>query len=73
MAALGNFGSSWEVLGEPGEVSRELWEAPYIDKTPDQPHSGRYVIITFDICGGPISGHMAPFVANLGLLGPCGP
>ena len=26
-----------------GEVSRELWEAPYIDKTPDQPHSGRYV------------------------------
>ena len=37
-------GSSWGGLGEPGEVSRELWEAPYIHKTPDQPHGGRYVI-----------------------------
>ena len=48
MAALGNFGSSWQVLGEPGEVSRELWEAPYINKTPDQPHSGRYAIANDD-------------------------
>ena len=46
---LGTLGAPWGLLGEPGEVSKELWEAPYIDKTPGQPHSGRYVVSEFVI------------------------
>ena len=42
--ALGSLWRLWELLGGSWRAWGGLQGAPYIDKTPDQPHGGRYVI-----------------------------
>ena len=42
LGGCGGLGQLWEALAELWEALGELWEALY-RKTPDQPHSGRYV------------------------------
>ena len=41
--ALGSLWGLWELLGGSWRAWGGLQGAPYIDKTPDQPHGGRYV------------------------------
>ena len=42
--ALGSLWGLWELLGGSWRAWGGLQGAPYIDKTPDQPHGGRHVI-----------------------------
>ena len=43
--ALGSLWGLWELLGRSWRAWGGLQGPPYIDKTPDQLHGGRYVII----------------------------